>query len=60
MIDNPLHVAIEKKEIYNDIWEFKVPEGYVFESCGISYGNRIYGTMKLDNHYVIKKRDKQK
>ena len=56
MIDNPLQIEISKKEIYTDIWEFSIPEGYYFESCGISYGNHIFGRMKLDNHYIIKKR----
>lgn len=56
MIDNPLNIEITKREIYNNIIEYKVPEGYYFESCGTSYGNCIYGMIKLSNYYVIKKR----
>lgn len=59
MIHNPENIEIEKKEIYNDIWEFRLPEDYYFESCGISYGNRIYGSMKLDNYYIVKKRENE-
>lgn len=56
MIYNPDNIKIEKREIYNDIWEFIIPHDYYFESCGISYGNRIYGAMKLENYYTIKKK----
>lgn len=56
MIHNPNNVKIEKREIYNDIIEYSIPNDYYFESCGTSYGNRIYGSVKLDNYYVIKKK----
>ena len=38
MIHNPENVPITKKEIYNNIIEYTVPEDYYFESCGTSYG----------------------
>lgn len=56
LIHNPENVEITKREIYNDIIEYSIPEGYYFESCGTSYGNHIYGHIKLDNYYTIKKR----
>lgn len=59
MIENPYNVEIEKKQIYDTIWEFRVPEEYYFESYGTSYGNTIYGRIVLDNHYIIKKRDNE-
>ena len=58
-IENPLNVEITKKEIYNDIIEYSIPDEYFFESCGTSYGNHIYGTINLNNNYIIKKRDEQ-
>lgn len=57
LIHNPLDVEITKKEIYNDLFEYSVPEGYFFESCGTSYGNHIYGRLVLDNYYTIKKKE---
>lgn len=59
MIHNPLNVEITKKEIYNDIIEYSIPEGYYFESCGTSYGNHIYGFINLSNYYTIKKRENE-
>lgn len=56
MIHNPDNVPITKKEIYNNIIEYTIPEDYYFESCGTSYGNRIFGYLELSNYYVIKKR----
>ena len=56
-IDNPLNVKVERREIYTNIYEYTIPEGYYFESCGTSYGNTIYGREMLDNFYVIKKKD---
>ena len=58
-IHNPLNVPIEVKEIYNDIFEHVIPDDYYFESCGTSYGNRIYTGRIPSNYYVIKKREKQ-
>lgn len=55
MIHNPENVPIAKKEIYNNIIEYTVPEDYYFESCGTSYGNHIYGYIELSNYYVVKK-----
>lgn len=57
LIHNPLNVEITKKEIYNDIFEFRIPSEFYFESCGTSYGNCIYGHLNLDNYYIIKKRE---
>lgn len=59
IIYNPDNVEITKKEIYNDIIEYSIPDEYFFESCGTSYGNHIYGTINLNNYYIIKKRDEQ-
>lgn len=57
MIHNPENIEIQKREIYNDIIEYTIPEDYYFESCGTSYGNRIYGHIKLSNYYTVKKRE---
>lgn len=57
-IDNPLKVPIIIREIYNDIFEYRVEEPYYFESFGQSYGEAVYGGKELSNHYVIKKRKK--
>lgn len=57
MIHNPDNVKITKKEIYNDIIEYSVPEGWYFESCGTSYGNHIYGSIQLSNYYTVRKRE---
>ena len=57
LIHNPLNVEITKREIYNDIIEYSIPDGYYFESCGTSYGNHIYGTINLSNFYIIKKKE---
>lgn len=59
MIHNPDNIEIIKKEIYNDIVEYTLPDGYYFESCGTSYGNRIYGHIELSNYYVVRKRDNE-
>lgn len=58
-IDNPLHIDIIKTEVYNGIFEYRLPIGYYFESCGTSYGNSIWGRAVLDNHYVVKKVEKE-
>lgn len=57
LIHNPLNIEIIKREIYNDIIEYSIPPEYYFESCGCSYGNRIYGSVNLSNYYTIKKRE---
>lgn len=57
MIHNPDNVNITKREIYNDIIEYSVPEGWYFESCGTSYGNHIYGSIQLSNYYTVRKRE---
>lgn len=58
-IDNPLNVKIEKKEIYSCIFEYRIPDGFYFESCGVSYGNRIYASNNFTNYYIIKKKDEK-
>lgn len=55
-IDNPLNVEIKIKEIYNNIFEYSVPEDYCFWSYDTCYGNSIFGRNQLDNFYVIKKK----
>lgn len=60
MIDNIKYNApITKKEIYNGVIEYSIPEEYYFESNGTSYGNHIFGTIHLDNHYIIRKRENE-
>lgn len=56
-INNPYNVKIDSKEIYSGIYEHTVPYGYYFESCGTSYGERIYTTMTPTNYYTVKKKD---
>lgn len=56
-IDCKFPIEIERKEIYQSIYEYSVPEGYYFECCGTNYGNIIYAREVPDNHYVIKKKD---
>lgn len=58
-IENPLKIPIEIKELYNDIYEYLIPDGYFFESFGCSYGQAIYGGKELSNHYIIKERKKE-
>ena len=50
-------IEIKKKVLYDPIIEYSLPDGYHFECMGISYGNRIYGTIHLDNAYFVKKDD---
>ena len=57
LIHNPDNVKITKREIYNDIIEYSVPEGWYFESCGTSYGTHIYGSIQLSNYYTVRKRE---
>lgn len=44
-----------RREIYNDVYEYKCADGYHFESCGTNYGRFVYGGDKLTNLYTIKK-----
>ena len=53
-------IEIKKKVLYDPIIEYSLPDGYHFECMGISYGNRIYGTIHLDNDYFVKKDDENK
>lgn len=50
-------IEINRKEIYPTIYEYILPEGYYFESCGTNYGNRIYAGEIPDNHYIIRKKE---
>lgn len=59
MIHNPDNVEITKREIYNNIIEYSVPEDYYFESCGTSYGNHIFGFIELSNYYTVKKKKRK-
>lgn len=58
-IDCKYPIEIERKEIYNTIYEYTIPSEYYFESCGTNYGNVIYASEVPDNHYVIRKREKE-
>lgn len=57
MIHNPDNIEIKKKEIYDGVIEYMLPDGYYFECCGVSYGTCIFGTIELSNYYTVKKRD---
>lgn len=46
-----------REEIYNGVYRYICENGYHFESCGVSYGNVIYGGNVLMNPYVIKKNE---
>lgn len=54
-IDCKYPIDIERKEIYPAIYEYRVPEGYYFESSGTNYGNRIYAREITDNLYIVRK-----
>lgn len=57
MITNYQNIEIKKKQIYNGVFEYSVPEPYYFESYGQSYGNIIYGMDETTNHYIVKKKE---
>lgn len=59
MIDNKYNIPIEKEELYFGVYRYTVPEGYFFESYGNNYGSTIYGSDKLENHYVIRKKNEE-
>lgn len=59
MIQNETGIEIQKRQIYNGVYEYSVPEGYYFESYGQSYGNVIYGLDETTNHYIVKKKKKE-
>ena len=56
-IFNPDDIYIGRKEIYSGIFEYSLPWGYEFWSCGSNYGNRIYAGAITDNYYTVKKRN---
>ena len=58
-IDCKYDIEINRKEIYPTIYEYTISEDYYFESCGTNYGNVIYARDIHDNHYVIRKKEKQ-
>lgn len=55
-IFNPDDIYIGRKEIYSGIFEYSLPWGYEFWSCGSNYGNRIYAGAITDNYYTVKKK----
>lgn len=57
-IDCKYDIEIDRKEIYPTIYEYTLPPDYYFESCGTNYGNVIYARDIPDNHYVIRKKEK--
>lgn len=57
MIQNEEDIQITKKEIYNTVFDYEVPEGYHFESHGTIWGRHIFGGDPLENHYLVKKDD---
>lgn len=54
-IDCKYPIEIERNEIYESIFEYTLPEGYYFESCGTNYGNKIYAREIPDNFYIVRK-----
>ena len=56
-IDCKYPIEIERKEIYPAIYEYILPDGFYFESCGTNFGNHIYAGEVPENHYVIRKKD---
>lgn len=55
-IFNPDDIYIGRKEIYSGIFEYSLPWGYYFESCGTNFGNVIYAREVPDNYYTVKKK----
>lgn len=58
-IDCKYPIEIERKEIYQSIFEYILPDGYYFESCGTNYGNIIYAREIPDNFYIVRKENKE-
>lgn len=58
-IDCKYPIEIERKEIYQSIFEYILPDGYYFESCGTNYGNTIYAREIPDNFYIVRKENKE-
>lgn len=56
-IENKYGVEIKIEPLYNEICRYTIPDQYYFESCGVSYGQQIFGRLTLDNYYVIRKKD---
>ena len=56
-IDCKYPIEIDRNEIYPAIYEYVLPEGYYFESCGTNYGNRIYARDITDNFYIVRKKN---
>lgn len=50
-------IEIERRKIYDAVYEYILPDDYYFESYGTNYGNRIYAGETPDNPYVIKKKE---
>ena len=56
-IDCKYPIEIERKEIYQSIYEYIVPESFYFECNGTNYGSRIYAREIPDNFYIIRKKN---
>ena len=54
-IDCKYPIEIERNEIYPAIYEYVLPEGYLFESNGTNYGNHIYAREITDNFYIVRR-----
>jgi len=50
-------IEIERRKIYDAVYEYILPEGFEFWSYETNYGNRIYAGEIPDNPYVIKKKE---
>ena len=57
-IDNPLNAEITVREIYGNVFEYTVEDGFHFESCGSDYGNTIFGSRILTNHYIVRRTER--
>ena len=42
--------------MYEGLFKYIAPEGYVFWSNDTCYGNIIWGEEHLTNHYILKKK----
>lgn len=58
-IDCKYPIEIERKEIYQSIFEYILPDGYFFECRGTNYGNTIYAREIPDNFYIVRKENKE-
>lgn len=54
MIANYQNIPIAKKEIFETIYDYELPEGYHFETENTNWGRHIFGGDPLENHYIVK------